>query len=373
MNLFIASHTVFERPAKIANALKKAGHNVILLYCNEPADSYLKTCFTECYRVENIGQVDDLIQKYGIKLIHIFSTFTDPLALYLIGGKKVKTIYDYKDIFEGLLSLNFDNEYYRQQEFLITQSDYVCFRDFQLHDYLKLKKLDIKNKFYYPDLVWSNQPAINKINQIKKFNKNEIHLVTVGNYSIEKLNPEQSGNGCLLTIKSLLDQGFFVHFYPTNPAFKDKEIVSDYLDLVKSNSKFTIHPVVNISDLHDELYLYDFAFHLFQGYYFNDCKTYLNDSLFRSSVATRIMDYIGANLPIIYSKNWQQINMLNKKYKFGLSIDKKDFQNLNNIISNIDVHEMRRNLLSTSVYYLNSNRWIDKILKKYINILSENQ
>jgi len=366
MNFFLASLTIYERPAKIALALKNSGHNVILIYCVEPKDSFLKNCFSQCFKIENSEQIDSLINQFKIKLIHIFSTFSDPLALYLVNNKKIKTIYDYKDIFEGLLKLPYEKEYYQQQQFLIENASYVCHRDFQIYDYIKYKNLKNIRKFYYPDLVWSNSPIIKKIKPIKRSRTLDSKLVLIGNFVIESLEPKWSGHGNIHNIRKLLSFGCQVSVY-SNALFEGRS--QEYLALASEYPKFKVHPEVGISELHAQLYDYDFGIFLTQGLHFSGLDMYVNSSHFMNSIPTRIMDYIGSGLPIIYSDQWRQINILNRIYKFGLPINNLEDFGLK--MSELNYTEISRNVIFAATYGLQSDRWISKLIDKYMKIINE--
>lgn len=368
MNIYIASFNLYERPAKIGLSLRMAGHNVFLLYCNEPNDSYFKNCFSECYRIENSAQIDELIKKLNISLVHIFSTFTDQLALYLIGIKKVKTIYDYKDIFEGLLKLKYEKEYYLQQQFLIENANYVCNRDFQINDYQRYKSIKNIKKFYYPDLVWPNQPEIKKKHQIVNNATDKIKLVIIGNIGIEKLEPQWPGVGSYYIISTLIKQGFEIHMYSTSPHQKNEEIFSDYLGLAKSNKNFVIHEPKSVMMLHEELFNYDYGLLLPQALYFDNMDSYVEESLYRSSMPARVMDYIGAGLPVLYSDSMRQINILDSFYQIGISVSRENFSHLHSHLKAIDVVELKKKALYAAVYSLNSKRWIEKLVSFYSHI-----
>ena len=368
MNIFFASAEIMERPAKIASALRSQGHNVFLMYLSEPADSSLKHCFDNTCKVANTVDVDFIIEKLNVNFIHIFSRDHDPLAMYIVSSKKCKSIYDYKDIFEGLVNIPFPKTTYANQEYLITNSDYICNRDFQINIYQKKKGLKNLKKLYYPDLVWDSQPRVVDLNLNAKNNLYPIKLVLIGNFTIEKVNPEWSGCGFIKILETLLAQDFDVSIYPNSPESADENFFSDYIALSKKYSNFHIMTPIPPDALHQELAKYDYGLQLMQAHHFRDAKKYTEDSVERSATATRCMDYLGAGLPIIYSSCFRLTNLINTRYQIGVCVDGSGLNNLKNILDNVNYSNLKRNVILCSIYTLNSRRWVGKLIKFYKNL-----
>lgn len=368
MNIFFASAEILERPAKIASALRSQGHNVFLMYLAEPTDISLKDCFDYAFKVTNTVDVDFIIEKFNVNFIHIFSRDHDPLAMYIASTKKCKSIYDCKDIFEGLVKITFPKTTYENQEFLITNSDYICNRDFQINIYQRKKGLKNLKKIYYPDLVWDSQPRAVNLNFNKKSDLYPIKLVLIGNFTIEKVTPEWSGCGFIKILEILLIQDFDVSIYPNSPDAADEALFSDYIALSKKYSNFHIMAPISPDALHLQLTKYDYGLQLMQAFHFKDTKKYTEDSVERAATASRCMDYLGAGLPIIYSSCFRLTNLINTRYQIGVCVDETGLNNLRNILNNVNYSNLKRNAILCSIYTLNSKRWIAKLIKFYKNL-----
>jgi hypothetical protein len=371
LNIFLVSYEVFERPAKIAMALKRVGHDVTLIHCMDTLhgvvenNTFLKSCFSRTIKIEDSSRIEELITSFNIKFVHIFSKFTDPLALYFVNRPGIKTIFDYKDVFEGLITHNYTSEVYSQQEYLIFNSDYLCNRDFQILNFEKFKGKKVSKKIYYPDLVWSNQPMINKIDQVKVVNFNRIKLVLIGNFVLERQNPEHAGNGYFYIVKSLLEQGFEVNIYPANPHTYNQQFYSDFLELANNNQNLLLHNYVSQIRLQEELFNYDFGLHLQQSLLFDNLGIGHIPEIINTSNPSRIMDYIGSGIPIIYNEEYRFIGRFNYRYGIGIPITKDDFFNLADVLKKRYCKKAKPRQIANAAYYLNSNRWINKLIKIY--------
>lgn len=365
MNIYFASAYIYERPAKIAKALQLAGHSVFLFHLHDTNDAELKECFNYIFRASSSTEIDLLIERLGIKFIHIFSKDHDPLAMYLVSAKKCITIYDYKDIFEELIEIKYPETTYKNQEFLIMNSDYIIHRDFQIKPYLKIKKTITINSFYYPDLVWPN----NNPYFLPYFEP--IKLVLIGNFTIEKIAPQWAGLGYIKIFKSLLDQNFSIDVYPTCPDAYDKESFSEYIELSNSNKNFTIHNALPIKELNEELKKYHFGLVLTQAQHFENLNMYVKKILLRVGNATRCMDYIGAGLPIIFTQDLKQISIINKKYQIGIGLTGSDLFNLKEKINLHDYRNLRNSVIKISKLQLNSMYWVNKLISFYSEIIKK--
>lgn len=364
--IFIASYVIFERPAKIALSLKLLGYNVILLYCKNSSttDTYFKDCFSTIIKINNSNQLHNLIKHHKVKFIHVFSLCTDPLALNLVKNKSISIIYDYKDIFEGLINIPSTKYIHKNQEYLIRNSDYICNRDLQIIDYQRIKGLTNLNKYFYPDLVWPNTNLEN--NEIEdNFIKEPIKLVLIGNFIIEKLQPEWSGQGYLHIFEILIRQGFEIHLYATNSNSKSKYDFSDYINLSIQTKKLIIHDQLEINKLNCDLIKYDFGILLPQFLHTKYTNRYVGDTHLRTTIPTRIMDYIGAGLPILFSSEWRILSLVNKYHPIGIPVPSGTIDGLYESVSNCDYKMLKKSVNKNARYIFNSRLRIHKLLKLY--------
>jgi hypothetical protein len=307
--VFVAE-TPWERPLKIARALKAKGISVLLIYFTAPNNCDPQEYVDFAIKVDDPKDVVGLVKKISPDIVHIFSYWVDQLAYNIAKAKLCKTIYDYKDCYENVLPVATDREAnHWALRGLLSKVDAVCCRDLQFWHFVRVNRYQpIWKQLLFLDYCWGDEPVIKQ-----RKGKDEVHTVIAGHIYIEKKNPDGADCGYLHTARALVSQGVHVHLYPRwhFDYLKDNDDLSDYVELESQSPYFHMHEPVSMSNFVAELSQYDYGLGVLQGALFKDIgiRSLLNGHE-RYGIPSRWYDYVEAGLD----------NLISPEMRFGYRV-----------------------------------------------------
>lgn len=298
------------RELKLASGLAGLGYSVHLLCRNKPIFSG-NTCFTQISLFESNHQLLEMIERIGPDICHVFTSYDYLYCIHLIQSlKDIPVILDPYDLIGGMhkdsylaasdcLQDRIDHERY-----CLENADGVCCRHIETQYYRHAEKLRFRNR---RALVLEGCWNIRTHNLRHVSSVSDIHVVTAGGMTVEKLDPGYHGfGGNLWVAEKLLSAGLNFHVYPTPHCYQNgfESDMSDYIELEKkSGGRFRIHKSLPYDRLIDEISQYDIGLNVFSP--IRDCNV---DALefhrstrvaFRYSTGNKIYDYMDAGLALL--------------------------------------------------------------------------
>lgn len=300
-NIVFISEFPWERPAKIASALRNKGISVLLIYVFEPNNFDPSEYFEFTIKANSPEEAVDIAHRLRPTLIHLFSYGADQTSFHLFKKRPGKIIYDYKDCFENLISPPSADIWYQVQRDSIEMADGLCCRDMQLWNYCKVNNVRPRGKrMLFLDYCWGNSK-----NAVSKRGDGEVHTVLAGNFTIEKIQPGSTDTGAIHIARAITNQGVHLHIYPRWHFKYVTEInqMSDYVELAQNSPYFHIHEPVPMGNFTAELSQYDYGLGIIQGALFKEIGIHSTKNRHeRYGMATRWYDYLEAGLDILASE-----------------------------------------------------------------------
>lgn len=295
---------VTERPrgreAKMAFGLRQAGWQVILLYHNEP-NFDLTPFFDDHRRFRNHAEALSIAADFPGALFHVFSLMVDSTAMAFVRNKPGKIIFDPNDVFEG--TINQCQEHYAGQRFCIENAHALCCRDLQIQ-FVK-KRLHYKipsHLIFFPEYCWDFPSKVDERKPSEQ--TDEIHVVSIGNFGIEKQGEGEWGYLDIARRFSTQKVHFHIYqhwFWVDATENQKNEIFADYFKLAESTPYFHLHPTVPMDRLTEEIGKYDFGINVIAALLNNVPLKKYHPAHFHNCLSLRNIDYLDAGLPVIIS------------------------------------------------------------------------
>ena len=301
MKIVFLAHCPWERPAKIAFALRKIGFTVILVYLLEPVNFDLQKYFNFAIKAQNSAEAVAIVHRLRADIVHVFSACVDQTALDFFRLKSGKAIYDYKDCFENLINVDVGTPILQGQRFCIENADALCCRDLQLSRYCQVNNINLNTpRILFMDYCWGIEIPRKNVGHC-----DEVHTVIAGNFSSEIEEPHRKDSGYIHNVRALVGNGIHVHMYLFRGYERSIKMANDkrfeeYFELSNSSKLFHIHSPVPMTEFNIEISQFHFGLLIFQGALFRDIgiNSQINGAL-AVGMATRVFDYIEAGLETI--------------------------------------------------------------------------
>lgn len=305
------------REAKLAYGIKKAGWKVILLYREEP-NFDISPFFDEVKQYHDIATAHSIAEGYAPCIFHVFSTMVDDVSISFVKHKPGIVVFDPNDVFEGTIKDAFHK--IPMQKYCIENADALCCRDLQIRHVTRNVGYQCPDKtIFFPEYCWDfhqeQQPGS------LDGRKNDIHVVSIGNFGIEKLGEEEWGY--FEIARRFAQQRVHFHIYLhwlwlSVPAAMKNDHLSDYIELSKTSDFFHLHPTVPMDKLIQEISQYDFGVNVIAAKITGKQIKKYNDDHFRNCLSLRNIDYLDAGLPIIISRELTFQRFIARKYGFTI-------------------------------------------------------
>jgi hypothetical protein len=361
--IFFAAFDLYERPAKIAEKLRRAGYKIFLLY-TVARDPSLLDFFDFNAKVSDANELAFLTNKLNPKFVHIFSKSVD-LFTQVFHLLNIRYIYDYKDLFEGLIRGQLSPDFLAAQRNAIKAALAITFRDSQFHHYLHRNNLSYAGMtMHVPDLVLFTNNHFQKIK-----NKSRNKLCFSGYFTIESNEPHFAGLGQLEIIKAVLAQGFEYHMYGVRNDIPDKNnhILDDYINIQRAHPSFTLHETLPLQDYMIELQQYSFGIHLLPIFHVDSLsdKHYL--ILPACGFAARLNDFISAGLPLIVERENTDAARFVEDNGVGIVLAKGELPSLRELVDSVDYSAICENTQQLGKRLATSGFQIEGLMQLYHN------
>lgn len=321
--LVFVAENVWERPAKLALGLRSLGYPCLLLHI-EKLPFEAKNFFNYSIQCGSPSELLEIAVRIKPDIIHLFSYGTDLTSMAIMQLIRqhidVKVVFDYKDMFENVLSYPQDESRWMQQRYLVEHADGLCCRDRQLENYLRVNNMRTSaRQFVFPDYCYNYDFEL----QAKHSAMHEVHVVQIGTFIPEDAFPQFSSHGYYLIAQAFCNQGVHFHLYPSKYVKNvfDQQGGSIYIELAKQNSYFHLHDPVPLEQLIHEISRYDFGLMLLQGNLFGIPENFVLNEQFKFGLATRIFDYLEAGLDVLVDPIFEFNAEMMNRHQFGHEID----------------------------------------------------
>ncbi len=300
-SIVFVSELPWERPAKIALALRKVGISPFLVYVRNPNNFDLSEYFEHSIQAQSAEEALAIVHRLRPGLVHLFSYGADQISYFLLENRPpCPVIYDYKDCFENVVNPPHTDLWLEVQRRMVLMADGLCCRDLQLWNYCRVNGLRPRGKrTLFLDYCWGGNQE-----PVRPRRDGEVHTVIAGNFSIEKLSPAALDTGYLHTARLLALNGVHVHIYPRwhFSYITEQEQLQDYIDLTQQSPYVHLYDPVPMNRFVEEMSQYDFGLGILQGALFDEIGVHsTSHGHERHGMATRWFDYIEAGLDVLAS------------------------------------------------------------------------
>lgn len=321
--LVFVAENVWERPAKLALGLRSLGYPCLLLHI-EKLPFEAKNFFDYSIQCGSPSELLEIAVRIKPDIIHLFSYGTDLTSMAIMQLIRqhidAKVVFDYKDLFENVLSYPQDESRWMQQRYLVENADGLCCRDRQLENYLRVNSMNPSAmQIVFPDYCYDFDFEV----QEKHASKDEIHVVQIGTFMPEETFPQFYSQGYYLIAQTFANQGVHFHLYPSRfvKSIFEQQGGSIYIELSKQNSFFHMHEPVPVEQLIFEISRYDFGIMLSQGNLFGIPENFALNEQSKFGSMTRMFDYLEAGLDVLVDPLYEFHTEMMNRYQFGHLID----------------------------------------------------
>lgn len=361
------SYYLYDRPARIAAALNRIGLRPRLYLCSKLHDHRWERYFSSITYIN--AQDSGHILSADLKgPIHLFCMSVDILTVELLKAR-IPFFYDYKDVFPG--NTNYQDDSISMQQQVLINLEYsgaaITYKDGQYNNFVSTLGLRRQAQtFFLPDFVWPS--SYDALGDYLPHNiKSELKTVFIGNWTIERIEPENAGMGILPIIQSLLSQNIAFTLYPFrhDQADRDPEKMSDYISLANKNALFKIENRVTSNLLTDLIRSQSWGLFLTSRFHFTELrdKTYMRAP--QAGIPGRFSDYFGAQLPVVVDSGFTECKRLVEDFGLGIVLEPGELESLRAKFSTIDRKLLQDNVRDYVECHLNPIKWAQRLMNYY--------
>ena len=142
-------------------------------------------------------------------------------------------------------------------------------------------------------------------------------------------------------IETITKQGIYFDIFlsPQYNALRVKQLFGDYMLMAKKNPLFNFKRGLSPNEAPKEFSKYDFGAMI----YLFDRGTSLEEHN-QTRLPTKVFTYLEAGIPILISEEFQYVARLVKEHEIGIVINRKDLDNLPDVINRYDIGKLRANV-----------------------------
>ena len=291
------------REIKLATALRHMGWKVILLY-KQTTPFHPERHFDLPIRLPTelmLARVAKLLQP---RVCHIFSGAVDDAILALCRDKPGPIVVDLNDIFCSAL-FNYHPERFAPTQEILSRADGLVSRDLQPKVAQRMDGFTLPpDVLLFPEYSWIDGPA--QPGAAKKLSADEVHVVSVGTFTLESQNMYDSAY--LQLARLLAERKIHLHIYPhwfyrdtrgSAFRFNQEAHFADFYALAKETPYLHMHQSLPVDQLALELPQYDFGIVSGGCERLGQCLDFLTDAYMKACYSGRIADYLDARLPVM--------------------------------------------------------------------------
>jgi hypothetical protein len=288
------------REVKLAQALRGAGWEVVLLSRDEPSFD-VSACFPTRLRYRDSWEALSLAARYSPLAYHVFAGWSYHTAEAFVRHRPGKIILDPYDILAGMARPSYLRRRHPGQSSLerycLENADGICCRSIETQ-YLK-REMGYRyrgRRIFFPDFSKGGSSSAAPAKE------EGIHVVQIGGFVLEKYSPEMKYHHYLRLARALAEDGVHFHIYATAGvrAGGFEETYSDYFDLARKTGRVHVHRPVPLNVLIEEIQKYTFGLHVAGSelHIGSDDEISL-PARYEYSMSNRVYDYFRAGLPVI--------------------------------------------------------------------------
>jgi putative sugar O-methyltransferase len=311
------------REIKMASALRRIGWKVVLIYI-ETTPFKPEHYFDIVIRAQYEKEAHTYAKLLSPRICHVFSGAVDDLLLRFCRDKPGPVIIDMNDVFCPSL-FDYCHERFEPTRECLEKATALCARDVQAKRAQNLDGFRIpQHKLFFPEYSWLDGP--HEPGAAPKGDPNEVHVVSVGTFTLETLGMYDSAY--LQLARMLTEQRIHLHIYPHWFYRKSKgssfnwdrtKDFADFFRLEEQTQYLHIHESVTLHELARELPQYDFGIVSGGCTAFGQELKILKQEYMESCYSGRISDYLDARLPVLINQEVGFNYRLLKRY--GLAVD----------------------------------------------------
>jgi len=287
------------RQAKLAFGLRRAGWRTVLLHRYAPGFQ-ATACFDEVHAYEDEAEALILARTFRPRVFHSFSVWSEKTAVAMVRDKPGPVVYDCYDTVATIWDREAESQV-ADQRFCLELADGICCRDLRFQ-WLK-RRLGYRlprRVIFFQEYCWrleDDEPVLNP------FPEGELHLVSSGSFSVEKLG--QKDSGLLNFARMFAGQGIHLHIFPSPLqllAGTFEDVFSDYLDLERQTGLVHMNRPLSAEDLAQELRRYNAGLHAAELLTYQSTTDGYDPATVRYNAGGRLFDFLEAEIPCITNK-----------------------------------------------------------------------
>jgi putative sugar O-methyltransferase len=374
--LFVTS-LLRAREIKMAAALRRLGRKVVLIYLRTtpftPEDH-----FDIAIRARSEAQAHLYADVLSPRICHVFSGAVDGLVLRFCRDKPSPVVIDLNDIFCPSL-FDYLHERFEQTREVLEKATALCARDLQANFAERLDGFRLpRYKILFPEYAWGGDSSAP--NEVRKQDSDEVHVVSVGTFTLEKQNMYDSAH--LKIAERFAEQRIHFHVYPhwfyrwsigSSFNFSPKRDFSDFFELAKRTPYVHMHSSLGLQGLARELPKYDF------GIIAGGCDALgqklklLKPNYMQSCYSGRIADYLDARLPILINREVGFNHWLLNRYGVAVELEGLLEPGFRDKLLAIKRDPARGERLEKAAHALSIDKHIGRLAELYDAIIDEDR
>ncbi|MDR3425551.1 MAG: hypothetical protein P4M13_10860 [Alphaproteobacteria bacterium] len=314
--IIMVCETFRARALKIARALKKAGKDVIFLYQNEPNFLITDIGF-HAVPYKDAWDALRLATTFRPAAFHVFSSAIDLTAIVFVRGKPGPVIFDYQDIFPGLVPGNAWNSrgYIGDwQTQALNESDGVCCQDLQYRAAARINKWEPnKNMIWFPHYVEES------LRPHPRPQDDALRLISTGYIQ----DPEGTLKKVEGIFRPLVEAGINIDIFVTpDKRHLTQTQVEDahrnLLDLSNTRTQVKVHTCVPPDILQERQRDYDCGLILNVDPEIKGAPPYYTQHYFSAGLSGRVADFLTSGLVVLGTPELKMSRFIARRYGYWL-------------------------------------------------------
>lgn len=315
--LFI-SYVPTPRAFKLAWGLRRLGWKVGYIY-QIPTIHDMEPYFDVLLNISADECLYSIATSLAPHIYHIFGGCADKNVLMFCRNKPGPVVIDVHDLSSPSLDANPQAQ--RDAAEALFLADGLCARDLRAKVARDTDRIPMPDTLLFPEFCWNTEI----VSDIAKRPSDEVHVVNVGSFTLEKHN--QFDTGHLRIAKRFAELGIHLHIFTGWYVLTDYEQqhagflydFSDYLELQERTKYIHVHQTLPHTAMESILPSFDFG--LFTG----GCPdlgqhgTIISQACYSTCYAGRIANYLDARLPVLVNSELRFSARLLKHY--GMHVD----------------------------------------------------
>ncbi|MDB5813303.1 MAG: putative sugar O-methyltransferase [Rhodocyclales bacterium] len=357
----------------MAYGLRQLGWAVGLIYYKwTPFDP--EACFDFAIEAESAQNAHAMAKQLAPHITHVFSGAIDEFVMMFCRDKPSPVVIDLNDVFAPSL-FDYCHERFEPTREALALADGFCARDLQIKSAEKIDNFKLpRHLVLFPEYCGHTQPMVRE----RKYPADEVHVVSVGTFSLETQGMYDSGY--LRLAHRLINHGIHLHIFPHwayrrdhagSPHANFEKDFADFLALEKLSSYLHVHESLPIDELAKILPDYDFGIISGGCSEFGQNLKFYRPAYLEACYSGRISDYLEAGLPVLINDEVKFDFWLLKRY--GVCADLKGIlkPGFKRVLLDLKHDKGTKAAMGRATQRLSVTANSPRLAKFYLEILSE--